>query len=980
MRPLRTKLLPHILAVLLPAVLGPYFPGTAMAEVLAERITTSNAEKYLPKCPDRCGGIGDWYLANDVIWAIIDDVSNSNFISSSGGTLLDLGPVGHACEQFVQMMPLLNMTRDLVVPYDHIRVEKGDDWASLVVSSTHGLRPERPGFGVLSREVAEKIIAETEYRLTAGENFLRIKTTISNDGAKRARIFAVADLIYWGDDVIKPFGGSQERLGAARGTPRGFQHPLFEPESVLSIVQAIGGFTYVAGGGVEALSPVSYGLCSPTEYEKNRLLWGVNDRMVSVIGPFTGKFNRPYDLWRIFFFGIPPGEQFVYERVMVVGNHNDVASATDTIFRLLGKTDAGTGVVGKVEPTDADTSMTIFTEDGGLPVTQIRPARAGKRAGLIRALLPPGKYMAEIRSTERDPDLATPQREPIAKRFSVEKNGFTDIGTVELPESSTLLVEVLEGGRPSPARVIIRGSSDTPDPELGSDLLGFTLADIPMPSSYSANWLLLDGNEDAPVRVGLRPGRYTVHATHGFEYSIARAEVDLSLPGAEVSVRLSLEKVIDTPGMMSGDFHVHSEAGADSAFSQEQRVASFVAEGVDLLVATDHDTLTEYMPVISRLNLLHRLTSMVGVEATSTQKTRATPFTIGHYNSWPLRYEPTLPRRGMIPDEGIRPRDLFDRLRQIADGESIIQVNHGRAGRIGAEASYFNALGLDFGNPLAYDPTRPLTDSPNNLLLVENSNGIRDIDFDAMELLNGSYYEAYLMLRADWFSLLNQGYIKTGTANSDTHVKGDLAGYPRNYIILRDPQAERADNRILVEQIRRQKVFGTTGPIIEFNINGEATLGDTVTVKDGNVTLNIKVLAAHWIPLDEVRIFANGHRVGLFKTGAQSDVVRFERSIPLTLEKDTWFVVETASSGSAKSQIPEPPGGLYNVIAPEFVPIAFTNPIFVDVDGNGRYDPPGISPTITISEPPRKVKAYIVATFLATVFVIGYLRRRRARF
>ncbi len=368
---------------------------------------------------------------------------------------------------------------------------------------------------------------------------------------------------------------------------------------------------------------------------------------------------------------------------------------------------------------------------------------------------------------------------------------------------------------------------------------------------------------------------------------------------------------------------------------------------------------------------------MVGVEATSMLRIRATPFTIGHYNAWPLRYQPALPRRGMPLDEGMRPRDLFDRLRKIADGESLIQVNHGRGGMPDDEASYFNALGLEFGKPLSYDPSRPLTDSPNSLLLTANSNGTRDVDFDAMELLNGSGYSDYLLLRNDWFSLLNQGYIKTATANSDTHVKANLAGYPRNYFVLGDSRAIRADNRELVAQIRKHKIMGTTGPILKVNVNGQADMGDTVTAKDGNVSLNIKALVAPWVPLDEVRVFANGIRIETFKTGPQTNVVRFDQSVPVQLKRDTWLVVEAATVNSTKSPIPEPPGGLYNIIAEGFVPLAFTIPIFIDVDGNGHYDPPGVPSAGAASEPPRKVKASIVATFLATLLVVGYIRRRR---
>lgn len=934
---------PTVLTALTLLVFGLSLSSAAAGEMVAERITGSNAAEYLHDCPDRLGGVGDWYLANDVVWAIIDDVSNPNAISSSGGALVDLGLLSHEGEQFVQLMPLLNMTRDLIVPYDDIRAETGEGWASIVVSATRGLRPEKPGFGVLSKEEAEKIVIETEYKLAAGENFVRLKTTITNNGDKKAKIFYFGDLLYWGDDTLKPFAGSREKLGRARGAIRGFQHPLIDTSSLVSTVRGIGGFTYVAGGGVEGMPPISYGICSPSEYEADRLLWGINDRMVSVIGPFTGKFNRLFDLWKIFFFGIPPKEQFVYERVLVVGDRNDIASTTDTIFRLLGSAGDGCGVAGKVEPADADASIMIFTAEDAVPVTQIRPEREGESAGAFKALLPPGEYTATIRSVCRDPNLATPEMEPVTKRFTVGKNGFADIGAIKLPKLSTLRVEVFEGESRLPARVIIRGADGTPDPELGSDLREFTLGGRATAPTYAANWIFLDGNETGPVEVGLRPGKYSLYATHGLEYSVVEKRIDLSEPGSETSARLNIERVIDTAGMMSGDFHVHGAPSADSAVSYEQRVKSFVADGVDLLIATDHDALMNYAPVISKLNLSDRLMSIVGVEATSTQMLSATPFTIGHTNAWPLIYDPTLPRRGMVYDEGMRPRDLFDRLRQIADGEPVMQINHGREGTLGGEASYFNALGVEFDRPLAYDPTVPLTESPNNMLLAANSNGTRDIDFDAMEILNGPGFEDYLLLREDWFSLLNQGYIKTGTANSDTHIKANLAGYPRNYILLKDDKAKRADKETLTEQIKKQKIFGTTGPIIEIDINGGATIGDTTAATDGKVDLNIRVLAAPWVPLNEIRVYVNGEVVRRLEAGPQSKIARLDRRVRLSLERDAWLVIEATTTPESQSGKPSLPGGFYNIVAPKFAPLAFTNPIFVDADGNGRFDPPGIS-------------------------------------
>jgi hypothetical protein len=111
-------------------------------------------------------------------------------------------------------------------------------------------------------------------------------------------------------------------------------------------------------------------------------------------------------------------------------------------------------------------------------------------------------------------------------------------------------------------------------------------------------------------------------------------------------------------------------------------------------------------------------------------------------------------------------------------------------------------------------------------------------------------------------------------------------------------------------------------------------------------------------------------------TGSDS-IVRFERVIPLTFERDTWLVVETSTVNANGNPIPQPPGGLYNIIAPGFVPIAFTNPIFIDIDGNGRFAPQGIPPTPPAVAPPWSIKASIVAAFLAIMTIVGQVRRRR---
>jgi hypothetical protein len=90
------------------------------------------------------------------------------------------------------------------------------------------------------------------------------------------------------------------------------------------------------------------------------------------------------------------------------------------------------------------------------------------------------------------------------------------------------------------------------------------------------------------------------------------------------------------------------------------------------------------------------------------------------------------------------------------------------------------------------------------------------------------------------------------------------------------------------------------------------------------------------VPIDEVRILVNGQVV--HTTGDRSG------SLDLAPERDGFVTLEAGAplDADAAAWIRAHPGLYTEVIAPGFVATAFTNPIFVDVDGNGRFDPPGL--------------------------------------
>jgi hypothetical protein len=114
------------------------------------------------------------------------------------------------------------------------------------------------------------------------------------------------------------------------------------------------------------------------------------------------------------------------------------------------------------------------------------------------------------------------------------------------------------------------------------------------------------------------------------------------------------------------------------------------------------------------------------------------------------------------------------------------------------------------------------------------------------------------------------------------------------------------------------------------------------------------VQAAHWIPVEEVRVISNGFVDSVFdgtttptvrpppnnptlEDEGRGHLVRFEAELPVSLAQDTYFIVEAGSRLDPPSPTPE----FVDIIVPGNEPIAFTNPIFVDLAGDG-FDPPGL--------------------------------------
>src|SRR4030095_5316393 len=82
---------------------------------------------------------------------------------------------------------------------------------------------------------------------------------------------------------------------------------------------------------------------------------------------------------------------------------------------------------------------------------------------------------------------------------------------------------------------------------------------------------------------------------------------------------------------------------------------------------------------IRAMGLAPQLASVIGQEITSSVSTPEAPYTFGHANAFPLPYRPTEYRKGAIPNEGRRLRQVIDEVRALG-GDRIVQLNHARSG------------------------------------------------------------------------------------------------------------------------------------------------------------------------------------------------------------------------------------------------------------------------------------------------------------
>jgi hypothetical protein len=614
---------------------------------------------------------------------------------------------------------------------------------------------------------------------------------------------------------------------------------------------------------------------------------------------------------------LKPGGSLDY--VIAVAPGHSPAHAFSTLARVR-KSDSATGTLrGSMLEADSRKPATTAAlrllvgsrKDGDQTLETWLPAYP-LDDGSFDLTLPPGDYLYVVQ------DLGRTQQEG---SVSITADKVTPL-LLSLDRPSSVVFDVKDRKNPTrslPCKVQFFGVDDTPDPDLG----------VPI-RAHGCNHQY--HSETGDFEVAIAPGEYRVIVTRGIEYDHHESIIALA-PGRQVKVEARLERVVDTTGWISTDFHNHSTPSGDNYCGVDDRIINLAAEQVEFAPATEHNRIYDWAPHIAKLGLEREIATCTGIELTG-------PGT--HLNSFPMTPVPFSQDNGApvwVQDPRINAIVLRDH--QGGDPERWVHVNHPDFGQIFRDRDNDGIADGGFAG-LVY-----LIDAAETLNFATSLASRDETRQASAEILvptattpfqNQQGKQEYAPNRSfRWLQLLNQGLPLAAVSVSDAHTVFDMGvGGWRTYVPSSTDDPAAVDFREIIRNSKAGRMVLSNGPFLE--VTGEDGALPGGTTRGSRVYhLDVRVQSNSWVKVDRVAVLVNGRgRADLdFHSTSHPDLFRttgaerFRGRIAVPLNEDAHLIV-VATSEEADLSV-----GYGKAWQSAMRPCAYNNPIFVDIDGDG---------------------------------------------
>ncbi|HIN86764.1 MAG TPA: hypothetical protein EYN06_09810, partial [Myxococcales bacterium] len=878
------------------------------------------------------GKIGDWIIGNDKAHFIVQGHDRHSGPCPWGGNVIDvalLNEEGKAHDVTGEICTFIQLGRTLLPEHFEIIVDGSKGPAILavigkdtvldflnigsLVNSFLGTNIELP----VDSNLDLPITMTTYFLLDGQSNALRVISAFRNDDDTDVAVHLLVGDILDSGGVVEFFNPASSK--------QGFGYAGYNPEAMnfLAFRGQKASYAYVPDPQANGTHGASYLAISGVA----GIGLGIDNLLTALTQPREQLLENPALI------ALQPGESGQVGRWIVAGN-GSLSSITETIYRLRGK-----------QLTEVEVKLVTEGSGEAIPGHRVSLVQDGAAVsqgvtdenGRFAIKLPQGSYTVVADNTERRAQTS-PTIEVAEQSKSVQ---------LSMEPQSIIQMKIINAiGEPTPAKVAVRCIDECPG--RGNSTMRDVSTDGLPGGLQAISFVGVDGIQDILVP----SGKYALVVSRGPAWSVwpnndlAGQEITIEA-GQSVPIEAIINKVLPVNGWVSGDLHVHAVNSPDSPIGNERRVRSMMAEGVDVLVSTDHDYITDFAPTIKSLGAQSQLMSVIGEELTT--------FDYGHFNSFPLDHQADDDNGGALDwgdgeNDNLHPAKIFAGL-HANSGDQVIQVNHAIGG-------YFGLTGLNAQNGTTSADPAGFRISTEGHPSTKDDTGLFDDGWTAMEMLNGLKGDRFYNLAAYWFTFLSRGMQRTGTAVSDTHKSlSSQSGGSRSWVWVGEglDHPDEFDPYHFAKQINAGHLVGSNGPMVEFSATTSSSsdvhmTGDTMVLNaPGIVSFAARVLVPQWMRVNRVELVGNVSGVAPvdgehtpvnvkpllseeFELGPE-DLVNdqyYERVVNLSLDvsEDGWYIVLVHGQGeSIPSMTPVTPK--------DVAPFAFTNPIYVDVGGDG---------------------------------------------
>ncbi len=438
------------------------------------------------------------------------------------------------------------------------------------------------------------------------------------------------------------------------------------------------------------------------------------------------------------------------------------------------------------------------------------------------------------------------------------------------------------------------------------------------------------------AKFGVAAGKFRVYASRGFEYNAPSAVFTID-PGVTLKRTLSLQREVNTNGWVACDPHVHTVTHSGHGdCTIDERMATIAGEGIELVIATDHNKHIDYRGIAASHGVEKYFTPVIGNEVTTKQ---------GHFNIFPVAEGAPVPNHQSTDWD-----ELFEEIYTTPDVKIAI-LNHPRDIHTGF---------------------RPFSPRHHVSVSGENLDGNR-MQFNAMEMINSGAVQVNAKeLLHDWCGLINRGIQITPVGASDSHdVSRYIVGQGRTYIQCDDDDPGSIDVDKAVAAFQEGRVIVSYGLMIKLSVKkardadrielDTGSAGDPPVLEKEWIEVTAEVLGPSWAKCNQVSLYVNGPIRPISPSWAQPVLVSEEEKTRGVLRKACWRLVpESAPEFASDPPIQQDvwltafafgPGvdqpfwktaKPYQMEGTAFHPYTFScsGAIKLDLDGDGKYSSP----------------------------------------